>query len=532
VSNVSAEPARSGWYPDGIERRLASSIGVIVAVSLAAAFVLRGMAALGTYLNPDEALHYVLVNQDSLAAAYRASLTNAHPPLYFVLLYYWRFVGNSELMLRLPSILASTAACWMAFRWIALALGRTAGLAGLLLMAFSPALTALGAEVRAYSVLLFCMAAALYFLERAFQDQQVSSIIYSSLFLYLAILTHYSALWFVLAAGIYALLRIRALSGKLRAIWALFQAGGAAIYGWLYVAHISKLRGSPLESAAITGWLRGVYFHRGAASPASFLRNASVGLFQFLFATNAGSFTLLLFIAGLLWMLTAGVLKKRFDLAAFGMLLILPFVLNFGGSLLDVYPYGGTRHCVYLVLFATAGVSFLVAQAVGQKLLPVLILAALLTPFWYRHRRSDPQEMSRDHQRKEWMTDALTYLHAEVPPGQRLFSNLQTSIILAYYLGRDQVPAPAVECGGLAETSYGPYRVVALNDWSVAPAEMAAALNRWRSACSAPPNYAFWVFDAGWSFDLVGGFRHASPQSVSEARSFGEATSLFKLSLH
>ena len=66
-------------------------------------------------------------------------------------------------------------------------LGRAAGLITLLLVAFSPVLTALAAEVRDYSLLLLWMASALYFLERAFRDQKVSSIAYSSLFLYLAI---------------------------------------------------------------------------------------------------------------------------------------------------------------------------------------------------------------------------------------------------------------------------------------------------------------------------------------------------------
>jgi predicted membrane-bound mannosyltransferase len=177
VSTLSTAPAETGRYLK-IEQWLASNAGLIVAVSLLAAFALRLTTALGTFLNPDEALHYLLVNQTSLGDAYRASLTNAHPPLYFVLLYYWCFAGSSEIMLRLPSVLAGTAACWMAFRWIAMVLGRTAGVAALLLMALSPTLMALGAQVRAYSVFLFWMAAALYFLERAFRDQRVSSVVY------------------------------------------------------------------------------------------------------------------------------------------------------------------------------------------------------------------------------------------------------------------------------------------------------------------------------------------------------------------
>ncbi|MGC2730755.1 MAG: hypothetical protein WA254_16300 [Candidatus Sulfotelmatobacter sp.] len=57
----------------------------------------RLWAAHGTFLNPDEALHFRLANQTSLALAYKASLTAAHPPLLIVLLYYWRALGTSEL---------------------------------------------------------------------------------------------------------------------------------------------------------------------------------------------------------------------------------------------------------------------------------------------------------------------------------------------------------------------------------------------------------------------------------------------------
>jgi hypothetical protein len=463
--------------------------------------------------------------------AYKASLTNAHPPLYFVLLYYWRFVGYSETMLRLPSILAGAAACWMAFRWIALALGKTAGLIALLLLTFSPALILASAEVRAYSLLLLWMTASLYFLERALRDQRVSSIAYYSLFLCLAILTHYSALWFVLAAGIYVLVRMGALSSRSRIAWALFQIAAAAIYAWLYVTHISKLRGSPMERDAETGWLRGLYFQHGQMSAASFLRTASLGLFEFLSSSHAGGFVLLLFLAGLLWLATAGFLKNRPDLAAFGLFLLLPFALNFGGSLLDVYPYGGTRHCIYLALFAAAGVSFLAAKAVQQKLLPALLLAALIMPYWHRRHLPDPQAMNPKEQRKVLMTDALDYLHAAVPPEQPLFTDYQASILLAYYLGRDQPPPPAIQCGGATEMRYGPYRVVVTGGWSATAAEMVTSLNRWRSMCSATPTDSFWIFDAGWGLNLLDDMKAAAPQSVSQARRYGEVISLFKFRL-
>ena len=96
-----------------------------------AALLVRLRAASGTFLNPDEALHYLLANQSSWFLAYRASLTNAHPPLLTFVLYLWRGVGTSELVLRLPSVIAGTAFCWIFFKWLTRILGPVAGFIGL-----------------------------------------------------------------------------------------------------------------------------------------------------------------------------------------------------------------------------------------------------------------------------------------------------------------------------------------------------------------------------------------------------------------
>ena len=51
-------------------------------------FLVRFVRAGSWFLNADEALHYLLSSQPTLALAYRASLTTAHPPLLilFILL--------------------------------------------------------------------------------------------------------------------------------------------------------------------------------------------------------------------------------------------------------------------------------------------------------------------------------------------------------------------------------------------------------------------------------------------------------------
>jgi hypothetical protein len=529
LSDLTVLSPKPEWNADRIERWLGFFLDRIVFVLLLLAFVLRLKSALGTYLNPDEALHYQLVNQNSFADAYRASLTNAHPPLYFALLYFWHFIGNSEAMLRLPSVLASTAVGWMAFRWIGMVLGRTAGLIMVLLLAFSPVLTALAAEVRDYSLLLVWMACALYFLEKAFRDQRLSSITYYSFFLYLAILTHYSASWFVLAVGIYVLLRISSLKGHTRTAWILFQLGAAAIYVWLYRAHVSELRGSAMEAEAMTGWLRAFYFRAGEG-PAAFLQRTTLDAFQYLFGSRPwGTVALGVFVAGVLWLLGAGLVRKRRDLAAFGILLVLPFAFGMLGSLFGFYPYGGTRHSIYLLLFATAGVSFLIATIVRQRLLPILLLAALLIPYWYQHRLPDPQQMARKEQAKGLMTNAIAALKTSVQPGEPVFTDYQASILLAYYLGRDHPPVAPRECGGVTEAQYGAYHFVVVRGWSATATQLMTGIDGWRKGCTSVPANSFWVFDAGWGLNLLDDLKQWAPRSISQGRRFGETVSLFKM---
>src|SRR6266481_1887099 len=150
---------------DGWLREYTDSVALIAA---GIGFLLRVRAASGTFLNPDETLHFSLANQTSFLSAYHASLTLAHPPLLVLLLYFWRVLGTSEFVLRLPSVIAGTAFCWVFYQWLKGLLGNTAGLVGVMFMTLLPPMVALTSEVRQYSLLLLFICCAALLLERAF----------------------------------------------------------------------------------------------------------------------------------------------------------------------------------------------------------------------------------------------------------------------------------------------------------------------------------------------------------------------------
>src|SRR5581483_8362015 len=164
--------------------------------------VVRLISAYSKFLNADEAMHCLLAMQQSFSDAYRASLGTAHPPLLILLLHYWEMISRSELFLRLPSVLAGTAAGWFLYAWLRDVRDRGTAIIASALFLFSPALIYTSAEIRQYALLLCFTSATLYLLDRAITTDSPLSLLSSGIFLYLALLAHYCALIFGLAAAI------------------------------------------------------------------------------------------------------------------------------------------------------------------------------------------------------------------------------------------------------------------------------------------------------------------------------------------
>src|SRR5262249_45824384 len=116
-----------------------------------------------------------------------------------------------------------------------------------------------------------------------------------------------------------------------------------------------------------------------------------------------------------------------------GILLLLPFAFNCAAALVRAYPYGGTRHSAFLMPFALAGVAVGLARVLpGRTVVGVVIslLASLLCNLFPSKRLP---YMSAETQRKSNMTAAITLLR-QLPAGQPIFTDYQTSLSLGHYL--------------------------------------------------------------------------------------------------
>ena len=507
---------------------------------LALAFALRLWAAHGTFLNPDEAMHFLFSNKTSLASAYRASFSLFHPPLLVLLLYFWRHLGTSEFVLRLPSVLAGTAFCWAVFKWLTAILGRTAGWVGLIFASFLPPLIALSAEVRQYPLLLAFAAGAALFLERALAQRSAGKMLLSSFLLCLALLTHYSAFLFAAAMGVYGLVRIirERPSPRIVISWAVGQIVALVISIFLYVTHLSRL-GADVAAArgtqAFSSWyLPNSYFHPGQDNLLVFIAARSFGVFQFLFGQLAvGDFAFLAFVAGIVLLLRGSRLPEQtVPSPELALLFLLPFVVNCAAAIARAYPYGGTRHSVFLVMFALAGVAFAVAwfaqqrpsRALGLALLTVGVCGLFGSP-----RR--PYMLRRDQDRSHMM-QAIGAIHHQVPPGGRIFVDYQTNFIVRYYVCPGTDPAPIPFVAGLKTYDCGGYRIT-MTSPEINIFDAATFLEKWRTLVQLEglmPEDSVYILQAGWDIHLAEELRDKFPEFQDlQPQSFGRNITFFRL---
>lgn len=504
---------------------------------LTVGFIVRLWAAWGTFLNPDETLHYMIANQASFMQAYEASRTTAHPPLLILLLYFWRAFGTSEFVLRLPLVVAGTAFCWVCFKWLISVFGRTVAWIGFVLLTFLPPLIELSAEVRQYALLLFFTTSAMFLLERAFSKNSAKGMLLSSICLYLGMLCHYSALLFAVAMGVYGALRIvgRTCSRKIIAVWLLGQAGALGLFLFLYATHISKLKGSAVGAA--NTWLSKSFFQPGQDNLILFVVARTGGVFQYVFGELAvGDIAFLAFIAGLVLLLRGKILPEQPSSTAgqLGILLLLPFAVGGGASIAGVYPYGGTRHSAFLIMFVVAGVSlflaWLVRQQTGRGIAIAILIAAVCNAFGRPHRPA----MLREDQSRVNMARALDFIQQNLPPSDLIFADYQTRLLLGHYLC-PQRPISLERSGqDLEQFHCAGHRVIFTDfrTWRFEPETFLAKWDEMVRTHGLGPGEAVWVVQTGWDIDLASGLESKFPEFRGlQVQSFGRNIQVFKLTI-
>ncbi len=535
VKNAGVDSARPGgrsWL-SRLDSRFEERSTLIAAAVIALGLVWRLWLAQATFFNTDEAWHVSLANQSSAWLAYKASLTISHPPLLILILHFWRTLGTSDLMLRLPSVLAGTAFCWIFYRWLGLVAGRAAAWAGLILATFLWPMISTSAEVRQNPLLLVFAVGAIYLLERALAETSVGKMLASAACLYLAMLSHYSAFFVAGALGIYASVRMwtKRPPGPVLLSWVAGQTGGVALAGFLYKTHLGRL-GSLLDQSLLPQqYLYSSYFHSGRGHLVPFLYRGTFGVFRFIFGqTQVGQLAALLFVAGIV-VLAVGRDADRARNRALGILLVLPFALNWIAAAAGLYPYGRMRQCMFLAIFALAGVSVCVARILKERaslatalaLGIVILCQAFGTP-------QDRDALPLADQRHEHLDQAMQFVRSHVSADDVIFTDKATSFQLAHCLCRQQ-PVVLENFGEHMET----FRCDGLRVVSTGPVAGALTADRlaagWQN--TAKDLHAagqVWVVQGGWASSLGESLRATGAEfSGITPHDFGRYFEIFEM---
>ena len=465
------------------------------------------------FLNPDEALHYLLSLQPDLRATYQATLPTSHPPLYIVFLHYWGYLGSSECFLRLPSVLAVTAFCWLVFRWVKLVVNDSAAFICLALLSFSPSLIYVSTELRQYGFVLFFSSAALLLLELGLIRRSVGYMLASGFPLWLALLTHYSAVLVALTLGLYALWRIA--SAKTRksvvAAWAAAQAVALGIALVLFKTQVLQLKSRGRFAMAAETYLKRSSFHPGQEHAISFVLRATIRLFHYFFSQGAvGVVALLLFV------IAVGILvRDRRQPGSspastqLAFLMTSPLLVNCALGLKDIYPYGGTRHSSYLVIFTLPAIAIALAHFKTKRAwmkgagIGLVLLVCNLFPSptgeYIRHR----------DQNRAQMLSAVSFLKQNAGTRSLIVTDNQGGLLLSYYLcGSKVVPFSGViqhfsiaPCNDMQVFSLDP------RQWIFHAETFPKDLLALKTAFNLRSNEKVWIFQSGWLVDNEPDFR-------------------------
>jgi Dolichyl-phosphate-mannose-protein mannosyltransferase len=409
------------------------TIGIVIALC---GFSIRIYYASTYYLNPDEATHYTaaVLPWHGLGGLYFNAARILHPPLLIAILQPLLVVGHSEVLLRLVPAICGSLFPWVVMLWMQEIVGNAAALCAQLLLTFSPALIGLSAEVRAYTLAFLLFAIALLLLENSLVRGSKLSMIWSHVFLYLAILSEYSVAWFVAGAGVYALLRLRKrpASGGLWLVWATGQLLALGLYLFLYKTQIARFASSDLKGMYSTWLLFGFpYPHENVLR---FALSGTLKQFVFMFQVPALALAAAAtFVFGLYWL-------WRHKSPFYVVLMVTPFCATCFGAILHLFPYGPSRHTSILGIAIAATVGTSIAQLARSRVLPILAASPPCILIWvflatHSYGMTDPFVIPPPRHQLKDMRAAVAFLHKNVQGDALILTDTQTDLMLGYYLG-------------------------------------------------------------------------------------------------
>jgi hypothetical protein len=326
-----------------------------------------------------------------------------------------------------------------------------------------------------------------------------------SVFLYLAILSHYSAVFVALAIGLYSIARIAEshLPRKVVVAWASGQAAALAIYGFLYVTHVSKVK---YYIAVWASPFDGAYFRLDREDIFAFTWRNTSSIFRYIFGQRyIGQAMLLFFVVGVAVLFVRDLLHRRTNpwSCHSGILLLLPFIAAWGAAISGIYPYVGSRHTVFLAPFAIAAASFLLAAVYREKIWAGLLIAILIMGAANTFAETSEPFITKENQSRTLMIAAAHYMQQSIPRSDIILVDQQSSFSIPYYLCDPRVMIPIdTYRGAYYEFSCNGYSIVSFPEWKVLGGSFPSQFEKMALAHGLKSGDRVWVFQNGWGVML------------------------------
>jgi hypothetical protein len=300
--------------------------------------------------------------------------------------------------------------------------------------------------------------------------------------------------WGCLTLGIYTGIRILYghMTRNLVMQWVAYQAGALCIYAWLF-PHISMLRGSAFE-AGLHYFFKESYFSPATDDPFTFGLRQTTAVLRYLFEVPAVSVLAAILLAGaLVWLAAArdsSVSHPRFVC----LLLVTPPAIGYLMAMLDLNPFGYSRHSAIFQLFLAAGVGYGIALLLGKRIRLLVMINLLLIPPWILVAYKSAWYMPGRDETRAQMAAAMSHLRT-LPQGATIIADHASLIELGYYLGRDVYSPYHGREDPLIAFYYGGYRVLSMPaNWFMRPADLMSAVTSAKARYGLKPS-EIWVFD-------------------------------------
>ncbi len=391
---------------------------------LAAAFLLR-LWALDQSLWLDEATTAVTVRTHSFVTLFTEFLRfDFHPPLYYLFMKVWVLLfGNSEIVLRLPSVLFSLATGYVVYRIGTLLKNESAGLWAAAFFLFNPLVLYYSQEARMYMMVTFFLTAMFYFYirtEKNVKKTLLRDVLLFNVFSFLSFCTFYGSIFPITAVLVYS-------SIKKRKLPVLFMGGLLAAVILLSPLLLMQLDNARTTVSVVLNW-------KQALGPASIKNLVLIPLKFFtgrismepkiVFFAVAGIWTAVISLFTLL-----GGFKSRTLLIIVFLTLVLGFLFSFFTPVLQYFRF------IYLIPLIAVLIALSTGPAAKGMVLAGFIIWSCLYLFMPQFHRENWRELVRNL------------------PGTPVYMILPSSDPLKYYVSLgEHARLPIIELRTLSTT--------------------------------------------------------------------------------